>query len=162
MECLGQFVGKPSVRSLVDEGLNGGDERAVPRKPNGIVGPEAGLVEADRFTERVVAAAMSIAGQVVEEFEFAKDGEAGGGAEGLFEFRESSNFVAKQVFAEELGIEGEGSHNVIVPIDGGLHSELYHNENRARRALSMRLDVMITGSTASTTPSGAGVTGLLN
>ena len=130
MERISQFVGEPSVRSLVDEGLHGSDEGAVTGKPNVIVGPEAGLVEADRFPEGVVAAAMSIAGQVVEELEFAKDGEAGGGAEGLLEFGKGSDFVAEQVFAEELGVEGEGSHNVIVPIERRLYSELYHNDGK--------------------------------
>ena len=59
---------------------------------------------------------MSIAGQVVEEFEFAKDSEIGVGADDLLEFGESCDCVAQQVLAEDLGVEGEGSHNVIVPI----------------------------------------------
>jgi hypothetical protein len=58
---------------------------------------------------------MRIAGKVVEELEFAKDGEIGSGAERLFEFGQGRDFVAQEVPAENLGIEGEGSHNVIVP-----------------------------------------------
>ena len=41
--------------------------------------PQAGVVEAGGFTESIVAPAMSIAGQVIEELEFAKDGEIGTG-----------------------------------------------------------------------------------
>ena len=86
---------------------------SVPCRENqtAIMGPQAGVVEAGGFSESVVAPAMSIAGQVVEEFEFAKDGEISVGAEGLLEFRQSSDFVAQQVLAKDLGIEGEGSHN---------------------------------------------------
>ena len=99
----------------MDKGFDGGDERAVPGKPDCLMGPKTGVVEAGGFTEGVVAAAMSIAGKVVERLEFAKDGEVSGGAEGVFEFRQGSDFVAQQVLAKDLGIEGEGSHNVIVP-----------------------------------------------
>src|ERR1700674_2695057 len=55
-----------------------------------------------------------VARQVVKEFEFAKDGEIGSGAEGLLEFGQGGDFVAQQVPAEDLGVEGEGSHNVAV------------------------------------------------
>ncbi len=79
------------------------------------MGPQAGVVEAGGFSQSVIAPAMSIAGQVVEELEFAKDGETGTGAEGLLEFGEGRDFVAQQVLAEDLGVEGRGSHNVIVP-----------------------------------------------
>ena len=115
MECIGQFVGEPASRRLVDEGFDRGNERAVTREPNGIMGPQAGIVEAGAFAEGIVAAAMSIAGQIVEGLEFAKDGEIGGGTEDLFEFGQSGDFVPQEVLAEELGVEGEGSHNVIVP-----------------------------------------------
>ena len=83
MESIGQFVGKPPARRLIDEGLDGGHERAVTREPDGIMGPQTGVVEAGGFTEHIVAPAMSIAGQVVEELKFAKDGESGSGAKGL-------------------------------------------------------------------------------
>lgn len=59
---------------------------------------------------------MGIAGQVVEKFEFAKDGEVGGGAEGLLQLRQGGDFAAEEVFAQELGVEGDGPHNVKVPI----------------------------------------------
>ena len=124
MECIGQFIGEPSAGGPIHEGLDGGDERAETRKPDGIVGPQPGLVEAGGFAESIVTPAMSIAGQVVEELEFAKDGEIGGGAEDLSEFGQGGDFVAEQVFAEQLGVEGEGSHKVIVPTVSRLQSEL--------------------------------------
>jgi hypothetical protein len=37
MEKVGQFIGEPAARGLVDEGLDGGDEGAVTGKPNCIV-----------------------------------------------------------------------------------------------------------------------------
>jgi hypothetical protein len=37
---------------------------------------------------------MGIAGQVIEELEFAKNGEVGAGAESLFEFGQGGDFVA--------------------------------------------------------------------
>ena len=99
MECTGQFVGEPAARGLIDEGLDGGDECAVTREPDRLMGPQAGIVKTSGFSESVVAPAMSIAGQVVEELEFAKDGEIGSGAEGLLKFGERRDFVAQQVLA---------------------------------------------------------------
>ena len=108
----------------MDKGFDGGDERAVSGKPDRLMGPQTVVVEAGRFTEGVVAAAMSVAVKVVERLELAKDGEVSGGAENVFEFRQSSDFVAQQVLAKDLGVEGEGSHNVIVPIKLKVNSEL--------------------------------------
>ena len=58
------------------------------------MGPQTGLVKASDRSERIEAAAMSIAGEVVEGLEFAKDGEIGGGAQRLFEFRQVGDLVA--------------------------------------------------------------------
>ena len=124
MECIGQFVGEPPVRSLIDEVLDSSDERAVTREPDRVIGPQASVVKAGGFSKSVVAPAMSIAGQVVEELEFPKDGETGSGAEGLLEFGQGRDFVMQQMLVEDLGVEGEGSHNVIVPITRVFHSEL--------------------------------------
>src|SRR5580693_3957375 len=99
MECVSQFVGEPAARRLVDEGFDGGDERAVTGEPDRIMGPQTDVVKAGGFTEGVVAPAVSITGQVVEEFEFSKDGETGGGAESVFELGQGSDFVVPQVFA---------------------------------------------------------------
>src|SRR6202162_2831644 len=101
MECVRQFVGEAAARGLMDKGFDGGEERAVTGEPDRIVGPQAGIVEAGSFTEGVIAPAVSITREVVEALEFAKDGEVGGGAENVFEFRPSSDFVAQQVLAQD-------------------------------------------------------------
>ena len=108
MEHVGQFVGEPTARGLIDEGHDGGNQSAVTGKPNCIVRPQANVIEADRFAEGVVTAAMGIAGQVIQELEFAKHGEIGAGAESVFEFGQGGDFVAYQVLAEGLGIEESG------------------------------------------------------
>jgi len=124
MEHGGQFISEPTVGRLVDEGLDGGDEGAVTGKPNCIVGPQADVVEADGFAECIVTTAMGIAGEVIQELELSEDGEVGGGAESGFEFGQSSDFVAQEMLAESLGVEGEWAHNVIVPTRRAFHSEL--------------------------------------
>ncbi len=94
MECIGQFVGEPPARGLIDERLDGGDERAMTREPDRIMGPQAGIVKTGGLPERIVASTMRITGKVVEELEFAKDGEIGAGTESRFEFGQGSDFVA--------------------------------------------------------------------
>ena len=103
MENVGQFIGEPAVRGLVDEGLEGGDEGAITGKPNCIVEPKAEVVEAGGFAERIVTTAMGIAGEVIQELELSKDGEVGAGTESRFEFGQSSDFVAQEMLAESLG-----------------------------------------------------------
>ena len=124
MERVGQFVGEPAAWGLIDEGLDGGDESAIAGRPNCMVGLQAGVVEARRFAEGIVTAAMSIAGEVIQELELAKDGEVGRGAQSALEFRQRGDFVAQQVLADGLGIEQEWSHNVIVPTVCLFQSEL--------------------------------------
>ena len=124
VEDVGQFVSEPTARGVIDEGFDGGNQSAVTGKPNCIMGPQACSVEARSFAEGIVAAAMSIAGEVIQEFELAKDGEVGTGAESSFKFGQSSDFVAQEMLAESLGVEGEWAHNVIVPTAQILKSEL--------------------------------------
>jgi hypothetical protein len=69
------------------------------------VGPQADLVEAGGFAEGIVATAMGIAGQVIQELKLAEDGEVGSGAEGALELGQGRDFVAQQVLAKGLGIE---------------------------------------------------------
>ncbi len=67
---------------------------------------------------------MGIAGKVIQDLKLAKDGEVGDGTEDALEFGQGCDFVAQQVLAQSLGIEGEWSHNVIVPTDCIFKSEL--------------------------------------
>jgi hypothetical protein len=100
MENVGQFIGEPAVRRMIDEGLDGGDEGAITGKPNCIVGPEADVIETGGFAEGIVTAAMGIAGEIIQEFELSIDGEVGGGAESRFEFGQGGDFVAQEMLAE--------------------------------------------------------------
>src|ERR1039457_1096752 len=119
LECgmgyVGQFIGEPTARGMIDEGLNGGDESAGAGKPNCIVRPQAGVVETGSFAEGVIAAAMSIAGQVIQQLELAKDGRVGTGAESGFQLGQRGDFVAQEMLADGVGVEGELTHNDIVP-----------------------------------------------
>src|SRR6516164_2067666 len=124
MEGVGQLVSEATVRGLMDEGFDGGNQCAVVRKPHGIVRPQTVVVEASGFAEGIVAATMGIAREVIQKLELAKDGEVGCGAESIFEFGQGSDFVAPQVPAEGLGVEGKWSHNVIVPTRCLFQSEL--------------------------------------
>jgi hypothetical protein len=76
MERGCQLVGEAATRGLIDEGFDGGDQRAEAGKPNCIMGLQACIVEAGGFAKGIVAAAMGIAGQVVQELKLAKDGES--------------------------------------------------------------------------------------
>ena len=115
MEHVRQFVGEPAARGLIDEGFNSGHQSAIAGKPDGIVGPQASVVEAGRFAEGIVTAAMGIAGQVIQELEFAKHSEAGTGAESHFEFGQGGDLIAQEMLADGLRVEGEWAHNDIVP-----------------------------------------------
>jgi len=124
VERISQFVGEPAAGGLINEGLDGGHEGAVTGEPNRIVTPQADVVEACNFAKGIEAAAVSIAGQVIQEFELAKDGEVGSGAQSTLEFGQGGDLVAQQVLAELVGIEEEWAHNVIVPTVQVFHSEL--------------------------------------
>src|SRR5487761_84932 len=126
MERVRQFVGEPAVRGLIDQGLNSGHQSAMAGKPDGIVGPQAGVVKAGSFAEGIVTAAMGIAGQVIQELEFAEHSEIGTGAESHFQFGQSGDFIAQQMLTDGLRVEGEWPHNDIVPTESRIQSELYH------------------------------------
>ncbi len=60
---------------------------------------------------------MGVAGEITQRLEFAEDGDIDRRAESVFQLIHSSDLVAQQKRAQVIGAEGEGSHNVIVPID---------------------------------------------
>src|ERR1039457_5304192 len=115
MEYVGQFIGEPTARGMIDKGLNGGDESAVAGKPKCIVRPQAGVVETGSFAEGGIPAAVRRAGPGMQALEFAKDGGVGTGAESGFQLGQRGDFVAQEVLADGLGVEGEWTHNDIVP-----------------------------------------------
>ena len=73
------------------------------------------VVKTGDFAQSIVSAAMGVAGEVIQRFELAEDGDIDRGAEGLLQFVESGDLVAQQKRAQFMGVEGEGPHNVIVP-----------------------------------------------
>jgi hypothetical protein len=97
MEGIGQFVGKPTLWGLIDKGLDACHQGAEAGKPNRIVGPQAGIVEAGGFAKGIIAAAMGVAGQVIQSLQLAKDSEVGRCAQSLFELWQGSDFVAQQM-----------------------------------------------------------------
>jgi hypothetical protein len=74
------------------------------------------VVKAGDFAQSIVSAAMGVAGEVIQRFELAEDGDIDRGAEGLLHFVEGGDLVAQQKRAQFIGAVGDGSHNVIVPI----------------------------------------------
>ena len=73
------------------------------------------LVEAGDFTQRIVASAMRVAGEVIQRLELAEDGDIDAGTEGLLQLVESGDLVAQQQRAQFIGAKGDRPHNVIVP-----------------------------------------------
>jgi len=59
MEHVGQFVGEAAARGVSDEGLDSGDESAIARKPNCIVGPQPCVIEAGGLAEGIITTTMS-------------------------------------------------------------------------------------------------------
>jgi hypothetical protein len=66
------------------------------------------IVEKGDLAQRVVSAAMGIAGEVIQRFEFAEDSDVDGSAESLFQFVPSGDLVAQQKRTQCIGAEGEG------------------------------------------------------
>lgn len=53
-----------------------------------MVRPEPAIVEMSDFGQRIEAPAMGVAGEIIQFFEFAKDGEIGVSAESVLQFRQ--------------------------------------------------------------------------
>lgn len=91
-----QFRGEVPAGGTIDESLGGGQQRAETREPDGGLRPQSVVLETGDFTQGIESAAMGVAGQVIERFEFAEDGDIDGGAEGVFQFIEGGDFVTQQ------------------------------------------------------------------
>jgi hypothetical protein len=85
-------------------------------KPDALVRPQSAIVEMSNLGQRIKAPAMSVAGEVIQFFQFAKDGEIGIRAEDALQFRQIGDLVAAKMLTQHRGIERSGSHNVIVHI----------------------------------------------
>ncbi len=115
MEDVSQLVGEGAKRGLIDEGFNGRHQGAIARKPDRVMRPQACIVKAGGFAKGIVTTAMGIAGEIVEEFKLTKDRDVGSGAESASELGQGRNLMTQQVPANGAWIEGDWSHNVIVP-----------------------------------------------
>src|SRR5260370_18905335 len=116
VEGSGQFIGEISTRGTIDEPFSGGQQRAETREPDVRLRPQATLVKTGDFAQRIVTAAMGVAGEVIQRFELSEDSDVDGSAEGSRHFVEGGDVVAAQKPAQFIGAVEEGSHNVIVPI----------------------------------------------
>ena len=115
VQDMRQFIGKISARGMIDEPFGGGQQRAETREPDVLLRPQALVVKESDFAQSIVSAAMGVAGEVIQGYELAEDGDIDRGAEGLLQFAERGDLVAQQKRAQFIGVEGEGPHNVIVP-----------------------------------------------
>jgi hypothetical protein len=88
VEPVGEFIGEPALRRTGGPRLERVHERAVPREPHRLVGPQAIVVKAGDLAERIEPAAMGIAGQIPERLQLAEDREIGRRAQRLFECRQ--------------------------------------------------------------------------
>src|SRR5664279_4592486 len=122
-----QFMGEETARRTIDEQFGGGQQRAASREPDVCLRPQSKVVKPGDFTQRIVSAAMGVAGEVIEQFELAEDGDVDGVAEGLLHFVEGSDLVAQQERAQCIGAVGEGPHNVIVPTKA-IPPDRYYNK----------------------------------
>src|SRR5258708_27052022 len=86
---------------------------AVAGEPGRIAGPQTMWSEAGDLTKGVKAAAMRVAGQVVEFFQLSENGEVDIRAERSFQTGKGCDFVVEQL-SQRIGGEQERSHNVIV------------------------------------------------
>src|SRR5438093_7633273 len=127
MQRIGQFAGEKTTIGTLDEGFDGGQQRAVTRKPDSLMRPETLIIKASNLGKRVIAAAMGIAGQVVQRAEFPENGDIGCGAERLFQLGKIGNLVSTQVPANNAGIESGRSHNDRITTGLLIKSQFYHN-----------------------------------
>ena len=93
---------------VVHENFHGGQQGAVAGKPDALVRPKSTIVEMSDLAQGIEAATMSVAGEIIERLQFAKDGEIGIGAQNPFELGQIGDLVPAKVLAKLRGIEGRG------------------------------------------------------
>ncbi|SRR2546427_13261399 len=86
------------------------------------------VVKTGDFAQSIVSAAMGVAGEVIQRFELAEDGDVDGVLRACFIFVEGGDLVAAQKRAQFIGAIGEVSHNVIVPITT-IPPDRYYNKS---------------------------------
>ena len=114
VEVIGQLMGIVAPKRLLYENFHGGQQCAMAGKPDTFVRPESAIVEMSDFGQSIEAAAMRVAGEVIQLLQFTKDGETGTGAKHTFQFGQIGDFITAKILAQDRGLEGSWSHNVIV------------------------------------------------
>ena len=98
-----QFIGEISAWRTIDESFRRGQQRAVTGKPHLCPRPKSPIVENGDLEERVVSAAMRIAAEIIQRFQFTEDGDVDRSAESLLEIVQSGDFIAQQKRAVNRG-----------------------------------------------------------
>ena len=111
VQRIGQFAGEKTTIGTLDEGFDRRQQRAIARKPDSLMGPKTLIIKASDLGKRVIAAAMGIAGQIVQRAQFPENGDIGCRTERLFQFSEVGDLVSTQVSTNNAGIESSRSHN---------------------------------------------------
>ena len=114
VQVISQLMSIVALGRLVHENFHGGQQGSVTGEPDALMRPPCVIVEVSDFGQGVEAAAMGVAGEIVELLQFAKHGQIGFCAESAFQLGQISDLVTAKVLAQDGGIEGSGSHNVIV------------------------------------------------
>ena len=108
----------------MDESFGCGQQGSVAGEPGRCAGPQAICSETGDLAKSVETTAMRVAGQVVELFKLAENGEVDVRAKGTFQIGQSCDLVVKEQFSQRIGGESERSHNVIVATEAAPQSTL--------------------------------------
>src|SRR6266478_3403687 len=116
MENVSEITCEKTPWRMVDKVFHRQKQSAVTGEPHGFVRPETTIVETSDFLQGVIAAAVSVAGPVVQQLEFSEHRDVHVCIQSTFQIRECCNFVSPQILPQDLGVEYGWSHNVRIPI----------------------------------------------
>src|SRR5712671_587722 len=115
VQSVGKIAGKETLTRTVDESFDSCQQSAIAGKPDGLMRPETGIIEVSDLVESVIAAPMSIAGQVIQRFQLPEDCHVRRRVQSALQLGKGRHFMATQILAQRLGIKADWSHNVRVP-----------------------------------------------
>ena len=103
-----EFFGKISRGRTADKGFGGGQQGTVPGEPGRRTGPQPIGSETGDLAKSIEPAALRVAGQVVEFFEFSENGEVDVRAEGAFQIGKIAILSRSSSFRRESGEKARG------------------------------------------------------
>ena len=115
VENVLQFGTEIARRGPSHTDFRGGHQGAITRKPDRVERPQAALVEAGNFIERVEGTAVGIAGTVGKLLQLAEDCDIGLGTQQLFQLRQGGDAILAQKLPQQVGGKDGRAHNAIVP-----------------------------------------------